>query len=447
MTLIRLGDVCVKIGSGATPRGGRDVYLDRGVPLIRSQNVHNDGFRPDGLAFIGPDHARELDGVTVQSGDVLLNITGDSVARSCEAPRDLLGARVNQHVSIIRPDASQLDPRFLRFVLVSPWMQTHLLALASAGATRNALTKGMIEDLRIDAPALVEQRAIASILGALDDKIELNRRMNETLEGLARALFKSWFVDFDPVRAKAAGRQPFGMDAETAKLFPDRFVVAGDGGVPVGWLSGALGDFLSIGIGGAWGTDAPTTEDAVRVHCLRGIDCHELAKRGDPAVPTRWLRSKQVKDRALSTGTVLIEGSGSFCGRSLSWHDAMTRLFDYPVCYSNFCKRLDPLCTPSQALVCWFKMREAFDAGELTGFRVGTAFPNFDVGGLLASFRVVVPPPSLADVFAEVVGQLRRVDLVAQTRTLATLRDVLLPKLLSGEVHVRDAERAVETAT
>ena len=147
------------------------------------------------LAFIGDKHARELENVNVQSGDVLLNITGDSVARVCQVPDEILPARVNQHVAIIRPKQGTLDARFLHYFLIHPQTQAHMLGLAGAGATRNALTKGMIESFEIKAPSFSEQRAIAAVLGSLDDKIELNRRMNETLEALAQSLFKSWFVD------------------------------------------------------------------------------------------------------------------------------------------------------------------------------------------------------------------------------------------------------------
>ena len=205
---MKLGAVCSKIGSGATPRGGKEAYKGGATALIRSQNIYNDGFHRDGIAYIDDDQAAQLSNVDVRSSDVLLNITGDSVARCCQVADDVLPARVNQHVAIIRPHPDQLDARFLRYVLASPSYQSHLLALASAGATRNALTKGMIEALEVDAPPLTEQKAIARILGTLDDKIELNRRMNATLEAMARALFQSWFVDFDPVRAKLDGRPP-----------------------------------------------------------------------------------------------------------------------------------------------------------------------------------------------------------------------------------------------
>ena len=222
---INLGRACTKIGSGATPRGGKDVYLANGrYALIRSQNVLNDGFRHEGLAYVGEQHASELSSVEVLDGDVLLNITGDSVARACQVDPHVLPARVNQHVAIIRPAPGKLDPCWLRYLLVSPEMQTKLLSWAASGGTRNALTKGMIESLDVRAPQDIhEQRAIAQILSTLDDKIELNRRMNATLEAMARALFRSWFVDFDPVRAKMEGRET-GLPQDIADLFPDRLV-------------------------------------------------------------------------------------------------------------------------------------------------------------------------------------------------------------------------------
>ena len=238
---VTLGDVCTKIGSGATPRGGRDVYLQEGLyTLIRSQNVYNDGFHREGLVFIGDHHANELRNVEVFEEDVLLNITGDSVARVCQVASDVLPARVNQHVAIIRPDSFNLDPGYLRYFLVSPEMQTILLSWAGSGGTRNALTKGMIESLEISLPPLSDQHAIAHVLGTLDDKIELNRRMNETLEEMVRALFKSWFVDFGPVRAKMEGRWRRGqslpgLPADLYDLFPDRLVDSELGEIPEGW--------------------------------------------------------------------------------------------------------------------------------------------------------------------------------------------------------------------
>ena len=220
---LRLGDVCNKIGSGATPRGGKESYLRDGpYRLIRSQNVHNNQFVDDGLAHIDERQAEELKSVEVHQGDVLLNITGDSVARVCQAPWEVLPARVNQHVAIIRPDPKKLSPTFLRYYLVMRETQIQLLSWAGSGGTRKALTKEMIEALQIRAPReVVDQEAIADILGAFDNKIEQNRRRNATLEAVAHGLFRSWFVDFDPVQAKMADRKPF-VSNDIWDLFPCR---------------------------------------------------------------------------------------------------------------------------------------------------------------------------------------------------------------------------------
>lgn len=195
---IKLATLCNKIGSGATPRGGKETYHDDGpYALIRSQNVLDFFLSKEGLAYINKDQAMQLNNVEVKEGDILLNITGDSVARVCQVSKELLPARVNQHVSIIRPDVSRLDLEFLKYYLLNPKFKNHMLGLASVGGTRNALTKGMIEDFSIQVPPLPTQNRIAEILSALDDKIELNRQTNATLEAIAQSIFKEWFVDFN----------------------------------------------------------------------------------------------------------------------------------------------------------------------------------------------------------------------------------------------------------
>lgn len=191
---VRLGDHCTKIGSGSTPRGGATVYRESGVSLIRSQNVYNGQFAPDGLAFLDEQQAAQLKGVTVESGDVLLNITGDSVARSCRVPVDVLPARVNQHVAIIRPIAAKFDARFVGYFLNSPFMQETMLSLAGSGGTRNALTKEMIERFEVPCPQRRVQERIADILSAYDDLMENNRRRMALLEDAARQLYREWFV-------------------------------------------------------------------------------------------------------------------------------------------------------------------------------------------------------------------------------------------------------------
>ena len=188
----KLGEITSKIGSGATPKGGRDSYLGGNIALIRSQNVLDFSFSKLGLAYINEVQAEKLSNVEVYEKDVLLNITGDSVARVCIVPNNVLPARVNQHVAIIRGN-DKVDYRYLLYYL--QYIKPQLLSLSQGGATRNALTKKMIEELEVKMPSKGIQKEIVSILYALDSKIELNRRINENLEQQTQALFKSWFVD------------------------------------------------------------------------------------------------------------------------------------------------------------------------------------------------------------------------------------------------------------
>lgn len=189
----KLGDVSLKIGSGATPTGGSNNYKDFGISLIRSQNILDFQFSNSGLAFIDNNQADELKNVTVEENDVLLNITGDSVARCCIVPKEVLPARVNQHVAIIRLNPCKANYYFIFYLLQV--MKDELLMQSEVGATRKALTKGMIESLNILIPLLSEQKAIAAVLSSLDDKIDLLHRQNLTLEAMAETLFRQWFIE------------------------------------------------------------------------------------------------------------------------------------------------------------------------------------------------------------------------------------------------------------
>jgi type I restriction enzyme S subunit len=231
---IRLGDYCSKIGSGATPKGGDSVYQETGVSFIRSQNVYNGEFNSYGLAFLSDDHADKLKGVTVEPGDILLNITGDSVARSCMVPDSVLPARVNQHVAIIRPLLDELAPRFLSYFFISPFMQKTMLSLAGSGGTRKALTKEMIERFEVPKPPLWIQQEIATILYAYDALIENNRRRMALLEESARLMYREWFV---------------------CLRFPGYEHTRIVNGVPSGWKRKTLGEQVTLNYGKALKAD------------------------------------------------------------------------------------------------------------------------------------------------------------------------------------------------
>lgn len=434
----RLGDLCTKIGSGATPRGGRDVYLPRSkYALIRSQNVHNDGFRSDGVVFINDRHAAELDGVEVRSGDVLLNITGDSVARSCRVDDRVLPARVNQHVAIVRADPTRLDPLFLRYFLIAPETQSKLLSWAGSGATRNALTKGMLEAFEIIAPSdVMEQRAIGATLAKLDDKIELNRRMSETLEEIARALFRSWFVDFDPVHANMEGRDT-GLPRSLAELFPDRLELSDLGNIPSGWRVTSLGQLFR-----------PKDECVLTGPFGSNLHAHDYRDEGVPLILVKHVVAGRVLDHdvplvgkhklpelaryRLQLGDIVFTRVGAV-GRSAYVHPPTVgwlisgqllriRIPNWEVVHPRYLAQLF--------------LEKAFTQ-VVEAHALGTTRPSLNTR-LLLDLKFVLPTPGLLRIFAEMASSLdAKVQAAArESKALAELRDALLPKLLSGEMRV-----------
>ena len=409
---IRLGDCCEKIGSGATPKGGKDAYLEVGpYRLIRSQNIYNDGFSPSGLVFISDEQAQKLDGVAVQQDDVLLNITGDSVARVCLALAQYLPARVNQHVAIIRPSSKILDSRFLRYFLASPYQQDLMLGLAGAGATRNALTKGMIEDFKVPYPSLATQSAISDVLSALDDRITLLRDTNATLVAIAQALFKSWFVDFDPVRAKVEGLDPEGMDAATAALFPNSFEESNLGLVPKGWLIGELQDLLVL----QRGFDLPASE--------RIAGDYPLIAASGPSGTHHIAMAK---------------GPGVVTGRSGVLGKVFLTLEDYwPLNTTLWVKKFNR-ATPCYAY-------ELLKLLDFSSFNAGSAVPTLNRNHI-HGLKYVLPPLELVQAYEDIARaiHLRVLENNRQVQTLTQLRDTLLPRLISGQLRLSETEVSVE---
>ncbi|MFG7350915.1 restriction endonuclease subunit S [Shewanella oncorhynchi] len=170
-----LSTLASKIGSGATPNGGQNAYKESGISLIRSLNVYDSEFKPGGLAFIDDVQAEKLSNVVVEEGDVLLNITGASIARCCVAPVEFLPARVNQHVCIIRPN-EELNSTYLNYLLISPKFKAALLFQGAGGATRQALTKVMVSNLDIPLPPLEVQAKLVDKVNRLSKK---NRALKE----------------------------------------------------------------------------------------------------------------------------------------------------------------------------------------------------------------------------------------------------------------------------
>jgi type I restriction enzyme, S subunit len=210
---VRLADVAADVTVGHVGPMASE-YVDEGIPFLRSQNVERLRINLADVKFITSEFHAKLRKSALSPGDVVIVRTGKPGA--CAVMPESLPVSNCSDLVIVRPGPN-LDSRFLAYYINS--RAAYEVSAYQVGAVQQHFNVESARNLRLNLPKLSEQQSIADILGTLDDKIELNRRMNETLEAMARAIFKSWFVDFDPVRAKAEGRQPFGMDAATAALF------------------------------------------------------------------------------------------------------------------------------------------------------------------------------------------------------------------------------------
>ncbi|EDT9164219.1 restriction endonuclease subunit S [Salmonella enterica subsp. salamae] len=450
---VRLGDYCIKIGSGATPKGGNSVYTDTGnTYFIRSQNVYNDGFNTNGLVFITDEAALKLKNVDVQESDILLNITGDSVARVCIAPRAFLPARVNQHVAIIRPKNDAFDPRFLRYFLSSPHQQVLLLTLASAGATRNALTKGMIEDLQVPKPHVHTQISIANVLESFDKKIESNNEINQTLEQMSQTLFKSWFVDFDPVidnaldagnpipealqsraelRQKAHNSADFKpLSADIRALFPAEFEETELGWAPRGWKEGSIPDIAFIN-STSWGTkNQPDYVNYVDLSNAKDGIISSIEEIPFEDAPSRARRILKKDD--------LIFGLVRPANRSFAYvHvDGLTGSTGFAVVrakntiYKNF--------------IYYFVTYDK-NVEELARIADGGAYPAIKPDDI-CSLPLIIPTDEIVQKFDESTSNFRDLmnNSLVQNNHLTALRDTLLPKLISGELSLEDLPNLVD---
>ena len=387
----KLGDITSKIGSGATPTGGENSYKQSGISLIRSQNVYDFNFHSSGLAYIDETQANLLNNVSVEENDILMNITGESVTRCCLVPPEYLPARVNQHVSIIRPKKNYADYKYIFYYLHS--IKPELNSIAEIGCTRRALTKEMLENVSIIFPSLPEQRAIAGVLSSLNDKIDLLHRQNKTLEAMAEALWRKMFVeDADPK-----------------------------------WKKGKLGDFgeFKNGINYSRNENGDSEYSILNVRDIvesKYINVNNLEKvRIDKRKATPYLLKK---------GDIVIVRSAS-PGESLIVLEEVVSLI-----YSGFSIRLR--CYDKVYSAFLFHFLQSYKK-EMDIFSDGTTLKNINQE-ILNSIELINPAKDCVELFNDRVVDIDNKILLNQMQIhiLIRLRDALLPKLMSGEVRVKE---------
>lgn len=403
-------------------------YTPTGVPVISVGEVgfgrlriHDDTPRVDETVL------SRMPEFLLKAGDIVFGRKG-AVERSAQVQPDEDGYFLGSDGIRIRLNVEECDPRFIAYQLQTTahrsWMHQH-----AAGTTMPSLNEGIIRRIPIILKPLREQRAIAAMLGALDDKIELNRRMNAALEAMARALFQSWFVDFDPVRAKLDGRQPPGLDPATAALFPASLQNSVLGRIPKGWVTIPL-----------YGTARWVNGAAFRNEDFcepgEGLPVIKIAELKDGIGPqTKWSKRPTEPDRMIDTGDLLYSWSGS--------PDSSLEAFLWDggpgLLNQHIFKVITP--SPSQKRFVYYLLHHLRPVLVETARNKQTTGLGHVTVADMRRLMVCSPCEAVLNAFDQSVAPLFEAAFgnSLQSRTLAALRDTLLPRLLSGELSVAAA--------
>ncbi len=427
MAKTRLADLCEAIVDcpHSTP-----TWTDNGVIVLRNQNIRNGRLDLSEPSFTDEEHYIERTRrASPKEGDLVITREAP-MGEVCFIPPNLRCC-LGQRMVLLRPNREHVEPRYLLYALQSSEVQHEIGVNEGTGSTVSNLRIPLLESLPIPTVQLAEQRAIAHILGTLDDKIELNRRMNETLEAIARALFKSWFVDFDPVRAKAEGRDP-GLPQPLADLFPSRLVDSELGEIPEGWKVGRFGDVVELlrdqetplsspgelfhhfSIPAFDEEQSPKLEYGESIKSLKsrvpaGVI---LISKLNPEIERVWMVDVHAGERAVCSTEFLV----------LHARPPFTRSYVYSLARSPLFRQ------------------------QIEGLVTGTSKSHQRArADSILDLAVVTPPSPIVAAFDHSADNLlaRTLECRRESRSLAALRDTLLPKLISGELRLKDLDRRI----
>jgi type I restriction enzyme, S subunit len=417
-----------------------------GYEFLSFKDVFYNTFVPDELTELVNSTERERMWCSVERGDVFLTRTSETVdelGMSSVALRDYEGATFNGFTKRLRPKTgTKIVPEYAGYYFRSPKFRREVTALSSL-STRASLNNEMLARLTIVIPPADEQSAIGHILKTFDDKIGINRRMNQTLEAIAHALFKSWFVDFDPVRAKSEGRNP-GLPPHLADLFPDSFEESELGWIPSGWRVTSLGELFpkdnECVLTGPFGSHLHAhdyRDEGVPLILVKHVDKGQIIEDDLPLVGQH--KVTELERYRLQLGDIVFTRVGAV-GRSAF---VFSRYVGWLISGQTLRVRVpDPKVLNSRYLAQVYK--EPFFVSMVENVALGTTRPSLNTQ-MLRNFRFLYPAIRVQDKYVEIINDMDKLILSNQSesRTLGELRDTLLPKLISGELRLEDAERFI----
>lgn len=403
-----------------------DEYVPAGIPFLRSLNIAPHRIELSEVKYISPEFHSKLKKSALKPGDVVIVRTGKP-GTCAVIPASLADSNCSD-VVIVRC-GPRLRPRFFAYwvnAVAGEHVSSH-----TVGAVQQHFNVGAARKMPIRLPSVTEQDLILSVLGALDDKIELNRKTAATLEEMARALYRSWFVDFDPVHAKAEGRAPAHMDAATAALFPDSF---GEDGLPDGWAAEPFPTAIAIISGGTSKTSEPSFWGG-NVPWYSVVDAPSQGQifvmATEKTITNAGLNGCSA--RLVPKGTTIVSARGTVGKLAMAGRDMVFNQSCYGLRHKEMVADAFVYFTALRAV----EQLQAMAHGSVFATITKKTFDGIDV--VQGSHSVMMAFE------AEATRLLSRVhQLTEENQTLATLRDTLMPRLMSGELRVGAAKELIE---
>lgn len=413
-------------------------WTDEGIIVLRNQNIKNGVLDLSAPSFTNEeDYLKRIKRAAPKAGDIVFTREAP-MGEVCMIPEGVKCC-LGQRQVLLRPK-SDVNGQYLFWALQSPYVQQQIAWNEGTGSTVSNVRIPVLKALNI--PRIDNEDMVAKSLSDIASKMALNTQTNQTLEQMAQAIFKSWFVDFDPVKAKMNGEQPEGIDASTASLFPEKLVETDMGEIPEGWQLVPVGKLLSKTIGGDWGKEEPDAKHTEEVRIVRGTDIPKLHGGAIESVPVRYVEAKKLKTRKLELGDIVIEVSGGSkdqpTGRSLFISDNILKRLEQPSEPASFCRRFQPV-NYEVGLLLAVHFQLMYKAGKTWEYQnQSTGISNFQTTYFLEAEHVMVPSQEVLDAFVKLVSPMMDMIHSNQNIELVKLRDTLLPKLLSGEIDLAE---------
>jgi type I restriction enzyme S subunit len=430
-TIRKLSEVCVpKDGIQTGPFGSQlhsSDYVEDGIPIITVEHLGENIIEGKKPPLVNADDVQRLVKYTLKEGDIVFSRVG-SVDRRALVTKAQNGWMFSGRLLRVRPEPELVDSRYLSYFFGLPMFKTYIRSIA-VGATMPSLNTGLLSDVPVILPGIREQQVIGKVLSTLDEKIRINNELSKTLEDTAQTIFKSWFIHFDPVKARLAGEKPDGMDAATAALFPDSMEESELGLIPSGWDVKSAIDLFEIGIGRTpprketeWFCDGNTGLPWVSIRDMGTFETFSHAtSQGLTQAAVQKFKVPVVPENTVLMSFKLTVGKLCITDRQMVTNEAIAH---FRISQNS------PLDTVFTYL--WLSNLD-MDSLDSTS-SIGTATNS----GVIKQIKFLVPPQEIIRNFQEsvspVFSQLRL--LRQQTTNLVLIRDSLLPRLISGQLQI-----------